>query len=106
MATLDWTANGKGLYVSADAPAGSILLHLDLQGKTSEVWHRLASTGKPAEYRRPTGGMTKQNQLTGSCLTRAWSYRAQRSLSSAFGGGVDLTRNCWPGMLASPGFRR
>jgi hypothetical protein len=38
MATLDWTANGKGLHVSADAPAGSVLLHLDLQGKTSEVW--------------------------------------------------------------------
>jgi hypothetical protein len=48
MATLDWAADSKGLYVSADAPARSILLHVDLQGKTSEVWTQAgADRGNP-----------------------------------------------------------
>jgi Tol biopolymer transport system component len=44
--SLDWAADGNGLYVSADAPAGSVLLYLDLHGYTNEVWkHPSADRG-------------------------------------------------------------
>jgi eukaryotic-like serine/threonine-protein kinase len=36
--SLDWAADGNGLYVSADAPGGSVLLYLDLKGYANEVW--------------------------------------------------------------------
>ena len=36
--SLDWAADGNGLYVSADATGGSVLLYLDLNGNTYEVW--------------------------------------------------------------------
>jgi serine/threonine protein kinase len=36
--SLDWAADGKGLYVSADAPVGSVLLYLDTKGNTKDVW--------------------------------------------------------------------
>jgi hypothetical protein len=36
--SLDWAADGNGLYVSADATVGSVLLYLDLKGNASDVW--------------------------------------------------------------------
>jgi eukaryotic-like serine/threonine-protein kinase len=36
--SLDWAADGNGLYVSAWAAAGSVLLYLDLKGNASDVW--------------------------------------------------------------------
>ena len=44
--SLDWAADGNGLYVSADAPGGSVLLYLDLNGYVTEVWkHASADRG-------------------------------------------------------------
>ncbi len=44
--SLDWAADGNGLYVSADAPGGSVLLYLDLHGNANEVWrHPSADRG-------------------------------------------------------------
>jgi len=44
--SLDWAAGGNGLYVSADAPGGSVLLYLDLHGNANEVWkHPSADRG-------------------------------------------------------------
>ena len=38
--------DGNGLYVSADAPGGSVLLYLDLNGYVTEVWkHASADRG-------------------------------------------------------------
>jgi hypothetical protein len=45
--SLDWAADGNGLYVSADAPGGSVLLYLDLKGDANEVWKH------PSAQRRP-----------------------------------------------------
>lgn len=38
--SLNWTANGKGLFVSTDndIPSGAALLHVDLRGNTSVLW--------------------------------------------------------------------
>jgi Tol biopolymer transport system component len=36
--SLDWAADGNGLYVSADAVRASVLLYLDLNGNAYEVW--------------------------------------------------------------------
>jgi hypothetical protein len=36
--SLDWAADGNGLYVSADAVRASVLLYLDLRGNAYEVW--------------------------------------------------------------------
>jgi hypothetical protein len=38
--SLNWTADGKGLFVSTDndIPSGAALLHVDLQGDASVLW--------------------------------------------------------------------
>jgi Tol biopolymer transport system component len=37
---LDWTADGKGLFVSSPVPGGVALLHLDLQGNARPLWEQ------------------------------------------------------------------
>jgi eukaryotic-like serine/threonine-protein kinase len=37
---LDWTADGKGLFVSSPVPGGVALLHLDLQGNARLLWEQ------------------------------------------------------------------
>jgi serine/threonine protein kinase len=37
---LDWTADGKGLFVSTSITGGTALLHVDLQGNTHLLWEQ------------------------------------------------------------------
>jgi Tol biopolymer transport system component len=37
---LDWTADGKGLFISSPIPGGVALLHLDLQGGAHLLWEQ------------------------------------------------------------------
>jgi hypothetical protein len=37
---LDWTADGKGLFVSSSIPGGMALLHVDLQGNAHLLWEQ------------------------------------------------------------------
>jgi eukaryotic-like serine/threonine-protein kinase len=47
----DWSADGKGLFISAPTVRGSALLHLDLQGRTHVLWEQ--PVGK-VTYARPS----------------------------------------------------
>jgi eukaryotic-like serine/threonine-protein kinase len=42
---LDWSADGKGLYVGSMSPQGSTLLHVDLEGNARALWQYKASGG-------------------------------------------------------------
>jgi len=37
-----WAADGKGLYVSAEAPGGAELLYVDFQGNSQLLWKNRA----------------------------------------------------------------
>jgi Tol biopolymer transport system component/DNA-binding winged helix-turn-helix (wHTH) protein len=39
-----WTADGKGWFTSALQPTGSVLLHVDLQGKAEPLWEQEGNT--------------------------------------------------------------
>ncbi len=39
---LNWAANGKGLYVSSEAPGGAELLYVDFQGNSKVLWKNSA----------------------------------------------------------------
>ena len=41
--SVDWTADGKALFVSGATPQGSALLHVDLQGNATVLWERKGS---------------------------------------------------------------
>ena len=43
--SVNWAADGKGLFVSSLTPEGTALLHVDLQGGARVLWHRTGSTG-------------------------------------------------------------
>jgi serine/threonine protein kinase/Tol biopolymer transport system component len=45
--SLNWTADGKGLFVSTDndVPRGAALLHVDLQGNASILWSQFLTIG-------------------------------------------------------------
>lgn len=45
--SLNWTANGKGLFVSTDndVPSGAALLHVDLQGNVNVLWTQFLANG-------------------------------------------------------------
>ena len=48
---LDWTPDGKGLYVSSPIPGGVALLHVNLQGDAHVIWKQLggvATWGVPS----------------------------------------------------------
>jgi Tol biopolymer transport system component len=48
--SLDWAADGKGLFASSLRPGSSALLHLDLQGNSHLLWEQKGSTspaGRP-----------------------------------------------------------
>jgi hypothetical protein len=47
----DWSADGKGLFVSAPTVRGSALLHLDLQGHTHVLWEQPVAK---VTYARPS----------------------------------------------------
>ena len=36
--SVDWTADGKSLYVSSESPTGTTLLHVDLDGHATPLW--------------------------------------------------------------------
>jgi serine/threonine protein kinase/Tol biopolymer transport system component len=39
-----WTVDSQGMFVSALAPGGAILLHVSLSGEAQPIWHRPQST--------------------------------------------------------------
>jgi hypothetical protein len=41
--SVDWTADGKALFVSGATPGGSSLLHVDMQGNARTLWERKGS---------------------------------------------------------------
>jgi eukaryotic-like serine/threonine-protein kinase len=45
--SLNWTADGRGLFVSTDndVPSGAALLHVDLHGNASILWSQFFATG-------------------------------------------------------------
>lgn len=48
---LDWTADGRGLFISSPIPSGVALLHLDLQGDAHLLWEQkggVATWGVPS----------------------------------------------------------
>lgn len=47
----DWAADGKGLFVSAPTRRGSVLLHLDLQGRANVLWEQPVDN---VTYARPS----------------------------------------------------
>jgi len=48
----DWSADGKGLFVSSPTDAGDALLYVDLKGNASKVWEhgpmKCATRGVPS----------------------------------------------------------
>jgi serine/threonine protein kinase/Tol biopolymer transport system component len=43
--SVNWAADGKGLFVSSLVPGGSALLHVDLLGQAHVLWEKKGSTG-------------------------------------------------------------
>jgi Tol biopolymer transport system component len=41
--SLDWSPDGKGLYVSSRSPRGATLLYIDLNGRASPIWEQKGS---------------------------------------------------------------
>jgi hypothetical protein len=37
---VDWSADGKALYVSSQTPDGTTLLRVSLEGEASALWHQ------------------------------------------------------------------
>jgi Tol biopolymer transport system component len=40
---LDWAADGRGFFISSYTERGSVLLHVDLEGKARALWHQKRS---------------------------------------------------------------
>lgn len=47
--SLDWSADGQGLFVSALANVGSTLLHLDLKGNAQTLWYSKGGIRQPGD---------------------------------------------------------
>jgi len=47
--SLDWSADGQGLFVSALADGGSTLLHLDLTGNAQTLWYSKGGIRQPGD---------------------------------------------------------
>jgi len=47
--SLDWSADGQGLFVSALGDGGSTLLHLDLKGKAQTLWYSKGGMRQPGD---------------------------------------------------------
>jgi Tol biopolymer transport system component len=47
--SLDWSADGQGLFVSALADGGSRLLHLDLKGDPQTLWYSKGGIREPGD---------------------------------------------------------
>jgi Tol biopolymer transport system component/DNA-binding winged helix-turn-helix (wHTH) protein len=48
---LNWAPDGRGLYVSSQAPEGGTVLDIDLQGHARALWHQkrnIATCGRPS----------------------------------------------------------
>ncbi len=43
--SVNWTANGKSLYVSSHTLRGSVLMHVDLRGKSQVLWTQDGGSG-------------------------------------------------------------
>jgi Tol biopolymer transport system component/DNA-binding winged helix-turn-helix (wHTH) protein len=50
--SLDWSADGQGLFVSALAKGGATLLHLDLNGNTQILWYSKGGIREPGDVFR------------------------------------------------------
>jgi Tol biopolymer transport system component len=49
--TVNWAADGKGLFVTSGIPQGAVLLHVDLQGNAQVLWKVQGAnlaTGRPS----------------------------------------------------------
>ena len=52
--SLDWSADGHGLFVSALANGGSTLLHLDLNGHARKLWYFKGGLRRPGDLFLPS----------------------------------------------------
>jgi eukaryotic-like serine/threonine-protein kinase len=52
--SLDWSADGHGLFVSALANGGSTLLHLDLNGHAQKLWYFKGGLRRPGDLFLPS----------------------------------------------------
>jgi Tol biopolymer transport system component len=50
-----WTADGKGLYVTAGIRDGKVLLYADLQGNAHTLWSSIGATGEGEAHPSPDG---------------------------------------------------
>jgi eukaryotic-like serine/threonine-protein kinase len=51
--SLDWSADGRGLFVSALTNRGSTLLHLDLNGEAQKLWYVQGGIRRPGDLFLP-----------------------------------------------------
>ena len=54
--SVNWAADGKGLFTSSATPGGSALLHLDLQGNAYVLWQQKGSIAEWYAPFAPLGG--------------------------------------------------
>jgi eukaryotic-like serine/threonine-protein kinase len=53
--SLNWAADGKGLFVTAGVRNGKELLHVDLQGNAHPLWENSGSSAETEAYPSPDG---------------------------------------------------
>jgi serine/threonine protein kinase len=54
--TVEWAADGKGLFVSASIPQGAALLQVDSRGNANVLWEQKGSTAPLTQPFEPLGG--------------------------------------------------
>lgn len=53
--SVNWEADGKGLYVSSGTRGARVLLHVDLLGNAHVLWKNVGATGETLAYPSPDG---------------------------------------------------
>ena len=53
--SVNWTADGKGLFVSSGIRGARVLLHVDLLGNAHVLWKNVGATGETLAYPSPDG---------------------------------------------------
>ena len=53
--SVNWAANGQGLFVSSEIRGGRMLLYVDLQGNARPLWENVGASGETLAYPSPDG---------------------------------------------------
>jgi len=53
--SVNWSADGKGLFVSAGIQSGRVLLHVDFQGNAHVLWENAGASGETLAMPSPDG---------------------------------------------------